>query len=270
MKNGAVFSALLHVAVIVAAVLGLPSLWTDEPLIVHAITVEMVTLAKETAAPEIDPEPAPAKPEPEPEPPKETKTPPPPPPVVADVPPPPIPEKAPEPKPEPKPKKKVEKKPDATKPPQNLPKMKPKMKVRKKKEPKDLNFDSVLQSVAETEPAKQAAPQTATAIGTKLTISELDAIKYQIGQCWNIPAGARDAENLIIELSVDMNPNATVRQVRLIDSGGLYNSDSFYRAAADSAMRAVLNPRCSPLKLPLDKYKTWSTFTFNFNPKDMF
>jgi hypothetical protein len=31
----------------------------------------------------------------------------------------------------------------------------------------------------------------------------------------------------------------------------------------------MLNPRCSPLRLPLDKFETWKTFTISFNPKDM-
>jgi hypothetical protein len=140
----------------------------------------------------------------------------------------------------------------------------------------------VLRSVAESEPQRptketdpepkpeRPAPQTASAFSTRLTVSELDAIRHQIEQCWNVPVGARDAENLVVELNVDMNPDATVRQVRIVDRQGLYQSDAFYRAAADSAMRAVLNPRCSPLRLPLDKYETWRNFTLNFNPRDMF
>jgi outer membrane biosynthesis protein TonB len=279
MKRSAIYSALLHLAVMVLAVLGLPSLLADEPLVVRAITVELVTIADETAAPNIDPEPKPAKegPEPpkpnEPPPPPEAAPPPPPvpePPKLAADAPPPLPEKKPEPDPKPKLEKKAEKKEVATKPPQKLPKLKPKMKVRKKKERKEKDFDKVLRSVAENEPVERAAPQTATALSNRLTISELDAIRYQIQRCWNVPAGARDAENLIVELKVDMNPDATVRQVQAINDGGRYYTDTYYRVAAESAIRAVLNPKCSPLKLPLDKYETWSSFTLNFNPRDMF
>ncbi len=47
-----------------------------------------------------------------------------------------------------------------------------------------------------------------------------------------------------------------------------YNSDSFFRAAADSALRAV--HECSPLKnLPPEKYDTWHYMELNFDPKDM-
>ena len=47
------------------------------------------------------------------------------------------------------------------------------------------------------------------------------------------------------------------------------NSDPFFQAAADSARRALFNPGCQPLKLPLDKYDQWQTFTITFDPKDI-
>ena len=66
-----------------------------------------------------------------------------------------------------------------------------------------------------------------------------------------------------------MKPDATDREARIHDQRRL-QSDPFFRAAAESALRAVLNPRCNPLKLPPDKYQQWQTMTLNFDPKDMF
>jgi len=102
----------------------------------------------------------------------------------------------------------------------------------------------------------------------QLTLSELDAIRSQIAQCWNVPAGARDARNLVVELQVEMNPDATVRNVRVVDEARMM-TDAFFRAAAESALRAVRNPRCNPLRLPAEKFDTWKSFTLNFNPKEM-
>ena len=45
--------------------------------------------------------------------------------------------------------------------------------------------------------------------------------------------------------------------------------DRFYRAAAESAMRAVQNDKCSPLKLPPDKYDRWKEITLTFDPSKM-
>ncbi len=64
-----------------------------------------------------------------------------------------------------------------------------------------------------------------------------------------------------------MNPDATVREAHIISTDRM--GDPFYRAAAESALRAVRNPDCSPLKLPADKFDQWQTMTLTFNPKDL-
>lgn len=106
-------------------------------------------------------------------------------------------------------------------------------------------------------------------LGAKMTISEEDALRRQLGNCWSVPFGARDAEDLAVEIFMVINPDRTLREARVVDQGR-YRSDSFFRAAADSAIRAVRNPLCSPFALPPDKYDTWKTVTVTFNPKDMF
>lgn len=102
----------------------------------------------------------------------------------------------------------------------------------------------------------------------KVTIGEIDLVRQQISQCWNITSGARQADALSVEIEMKMNPDATVRQASVVDSIRM-NSDPYYRAAAESALRALSHPDCIPLKLPLDKYYMWKSFTFNFDPKNM-
>ncbi|MBT5751963.1 MAG: energy transducer TonB [Rhodospirillaceae bacterium] len=102
-----------------------------------------------------------------------------------------------------------------------------------------------------------------------ITISEIDAVRRQFVKCWNVPAGARDAENLVVDIQVDVNPDGRVRRAKVLDTGRMAG-DSFYRAAAESALRAVKNPNCNPLKLPPEKYERWKTLTLRFNPKEMF
>ena len=80
-------------------------------------------------------------------------------------------------------------------------------------------------------------------------------------------AGAKDAKDIIIEIWVAANPDGTVREARIVSTKG--SEESFTQAAADSALRAVRNPRCSPLKLPPEKYNSWKTFTLVFNPREM-
>lgn len=104
-------------------------------------------------------------------------------------------------------------------------------------------------------------------VSDKLTISEEDALRRQIEQCWNIPTGAKDAQSMIVEIRVEVNPDKTVRSAEIASNSQM--SDPFYRAAAESAKRAILNPKCSPLMLPDGREDSWKTMTLRFNPKDV-
>jgi hypothetical protein len=121
------------------------------------------------------------------------------------------------------------------------------------------SFASVLNTV---EALKQKAPKP-------LSISEIDLARQQLARCWSLPAGAKDAEDLVIEIHAVMNPDGTVREARIVDQLRM-QQDPFFRAAAESALRAALNPRCSPLRLPPEKYEQWKDMTLNFNAKEMF
>lgn len=156
-----------------------------------------------------------------------------------------------------------------------------KKKVAKEEKPKD--FSSVLKNLALDEkktPIKSdqpditkddaAQPEGENApLGEKLTMSEEDALRYQLQKCWNVPFGAKDAENLAIEIFMVINADRTLKEARVVDTSR-YNSDTFFRAAADSALRAVRNPLCSPFDVPPDKYDTWKNVTVTFNPREMF
>jgi len=294
MRNSFGFSVLFHTSVIVIGYFGLPYIKTSPLLTETPIMVEIVNVAELTNAPPPKPK-VEKKPEPkvkkEPPPPKEmpkASPPPPPPEEVAALPPEPSPEAKPVPKPKPKPKPEV-KKPPKPKPARKLAKVKPRLKPT----PPDA-FASVLKTVAKLkkqqppkEPKKdknkKKKPEDFVQNITKaltsstarsnplrpLAISEIDLVRQQIGECWSLPAGAREAEDLSIEIKMSMNPDGTVRQAQILDQNRL-GRDPFFRAAAESALRAVLNPRCNPLKLPLEKYQQWQNMILIFDPRQMF
>ena len=95
----------------------------------------------------------------------------------------------------------------------------------------------------------------------------MDAIRQQIARCWLVPAGAKEGASLLVEIRVRMNADRTVRDAQIVDTGRM--SDPFFRAAAESALRALRNPSCTPLNLPPEKYETWKSFTITFDPRDM-
>lgn len=139
------------------------------------------------------------------------------------------------------------------------------------------SFDSVLKNLQisdqsnaaedEGKTAQTAAPKTAT-LGDRITISELDALRSQLAQCWNVLAGANFDKRLVVDIKLYMNPDRTVRRHEIVD-GLRYNTDSFYKAAADQAVRGVYSPGCTPLNLPAGKYDLWKEITIRFDPSEM-
>lgn len=116
--------------------------------------------------------------------------------------------------------------------------------------------------------AQEPAPDIQR-ISNRLTISEQDALRQQISECWNVMAGAKNAEDLAVNLRLRMNPDRTVQSYEILDRKR-YLSDSFFRAAADSAVRAIRTPKCIPLRLPPEKYDEWRVITIRFDPSEMF
>jgi hypothetical protein len=297
-RRGYIASGILHLGLVLMFILGLPSFFRhhlpeETPLVVQLVKIGPETRATQVAktppTPEAKPEVAedvpPPKPEPPaPEPPKIEPKPEPPqmvtppdPQLAPPEPPPPAPQPKPVPPaplppvPAPKPTVPLEVKPVPVPPAKPQP---PKPKANQ------ADFDALLKNLAKNDPtrnqpdqpkannpARHASSQPIAPLGQQLTASELDLVKQQIYQCWNVPLGAREANDLTPEFRVTMNPDATVRAVELLNTERY--SDPFFRAAADSARRALFNPQCSPLKLPLDKYTQWQTFTITFDPKDI-
>lgn len=297
MKGALVKSTLFHVAIFLATVVSIPFL-AKEPVVVAPVSVELVDISDMTrtnkvAPPKKEPEKpkeieAPKPPEKKPEPPKQVaEKPPEPKPPEPKKEPPKEPEKEPEKKPEPPKEALAPPKPEKKKEPEKKPEPpKPKPPEKKQPDPKkeeeqEEDFASLLKNLtpAENTPpepetpekpvedAEPAAGQIAE-LSDRLSISELDAFKRQIEPCWNVPAGAEYAENLAVEVRVIMRRDMTVQDASVLDQAR-YNRDSAFQAAADSALRALRNPRCSPLKLPPEKYNEWKTIVINFDPREM-
>jgi len=162
-------------------------------------------------------------------------------------------------------------------------KKKPESKPVRKPEKKIDDLDAILKSVEQNAKAEESKKPTEKAVKepekntaksenydntAPLSMSETDAIRNQFQKCWIVPAGAKDAANLIVTLHITLNEDGSVVDVQRVGDQNRYNSDSFFQAATDSAIRAVR--KCSPLKnLPTDKYSNWREMDLTFNPKDM-
>lgn len=280
MKSAVIKSGLFHAALIAVFAVGLPFVETEPTNISAPISVDIVNVSELSTTDKVAP---PKKPkEEEPKPPEPAKKQEAAPKMTAETPPdlskpkPPEVETAedlPEPEPPPPLERTELKKP---KPP------KPKPEVTKTAKPKpqedqmasllrNLTPDAAEKSEAQDEPLDpdpSAESGQIARLADQLSMSEMDALRRQLGGCWNVMAGAKNAEELIVEVRVVMNRDRSVNRASILDTGR-YNRDSHFRAAADAALRALRNPKCSPLQLPPDKYDQWKTVLIRFDPSDV-
>ena len=305
MRTPAVLSAGVHVVAMVAAIVNF-NFFRAPPIEPEPVMLDFVAIDKHAAAPTIgnpppqpkdakiaaettkapppkalDPPPAPEPPKPDvaeakpvapkpvekpkPEPPKPTED------VVAmkpKEPDPPKEEKKPEP-PKPEPPKPEVKKVEPPKPPPPKP------------QPPKPNVDALVDSILKNQdsktkvqtPEQQPKPvqqvtrvaPAAPNLAAVVTASEIEGVRSKIRPCWLSPGGAREAP--VVTLTVQMNQDGTPAKAAVQDTGR-YHNDPVFRAAADAAHRALMNPRCQPWPLPSDKYNGWRTITFNFDPRD--
>lgn len=284
-----------HGLIIALAYIGLPVLFTPEPVADIPINVEIVTIADETAAPaeatpDLDPpdlEPPQPKPEltpiveklkPKPKPPVETIS------TVAN-------HVSPNKRPETRLKvATIDRQADRelAPPPENKPKAEvaddeslPEPKVRPNSTER-LEFDAdriaalldkedrKVPKISHNEsPDSVSDEKLKTRINNfadKLTFTELDAIRAQIQRCWSVPAGAREGQDLVVTIRIFVNRDGTLkRSPEILDSVGMENP--FYRIMAESAVRAVR--KCEPLRVPSTNYEDWREIELTFNPKEM-
>jgi outer membrane biosynthesis protein TonB len=259
MRRSSIYtSAVFHGIMLLIAVFGLPFFAHREFVIPPPITVDLVDISKVTQTDKVVPKPAPPKPEP----PKPT---PPTPQNTAQQPAPPV--KTP-PKPEEKKETSKAEEIDEAAPPKKEKKEPKKTQEAAKPQPQR-DFSSVLKNLdVSKEPPAPPVGQNAP-LGEKMTMSEADALRAQLEKCWDVPIGAKDIENMAIDIVMVINPDRTLREARVVDTGR-YRSDAVFQSVADSALRAVRSPLCSPFQVPPDKYSVWNTVTVTFNPRDMF
>ena len=271
-----VLSILFHIGVFIAGKVGMPFFRRDIVPLDQPIAIELVQVADKTTtnkppvkAPPVKKKETPVE--------KKKEAPPMPPKVEAKEPPKSIPPKPPE-------VKEVAKKPEPkpTPPPaeqlKEVPKP-PEPKKEEKAEDQQEQFDSVLKNLQDAEqqpetdvinPQAEAPPQPSplAQFSQQLTMSETDRLRQQLSRCWSIQAGARYAEDLKVEIRLLVNPDRSVSSATVVDQWR-YGQDGFFRAAADSAMRAVRSPMCNPLDLPPEKYQMWKDIIVLFDPSDM-
>lgn len=164
---------------------------------------------------------------------------------------------------------------------------KKKLEEQKKKAEEQKRKEEALKNQPAFDPSKIAAlldkrtPQRQAAIGdtinqtaslglptgraATLSQSEIDALRAQIQACWNPPAGAIEAKELVVKVRLQLRQDGSLSVDPTVMNRGGHPS---FQIAAEAAMRAI--KRCQPYKLPIAKYDVWKDVEVTFDPRDMF
>jgi len=104
--------------------------------------------------------------------------------------------------------------------------------------------------------------------GTAATLSqsELDALRARLTKLWNVQAGTERPEELIVDIRIRLTPDRRLAAPPEVVSRG---SSPRYRAAADAAMRAVLQAQPYDMLRPAT-YEQWKDMIVTFDPRQMF
>ncbi|MBR1480159.1 MAG: hypothetical protein IJ599_04720 [Alphaproteobacteria bacterium] len=130
------------------------------------------------------------------------------------------------------------------------------------------SFDSLLDDAMASKDNENSGIKAEEA-GETLTATQIDLIRQTIRKCWHFPAGLRNAEDLVVDIKMELDQAGNVTKAEIVDLNRMA-SDADFRTAAENAYRAVLDPNCNPLPLPKEKYDEWKELELSFNPKDMF
>ena len=141
---------------------------------------------------------------------------------------------------------------------------------REKQKEKKKSFDEKMAALMKRQPGPVPERVQQAPLGENLSISEVDAIRRQIERCWLVPAaiGAKNVEDMVVQISMKLNPDGKLREARIVDRFRM-ETNLTYKAVAESALRAVRNPRCNKFDLPLKKYDIWKDMVLRFNPSEM-
>jgi outer membrane biosynthesis protein TonB len=157
-----------------------------------------------------------------------------------------------------KPEKKVENKPQPVKKPEpQQPKYDPRQalaNVDRRIAQRTAAAGTTMNSIA-----SQGAPKGEAA---KLSANELDALRYRLGQNWNVPVGT--PPTMKIRIRISLRPDGTLAAPPEVTTDGYGEK---YQAVRDSALRAITVSAPFNMLRPAT-YETWRELDLGFTPQD--
>jgi V8-like Glu-specific endopeptidase len=116
--------------------------------------------------------------------------------------------------------------------------------------------------VLSARPVKPQRSSFSSKSDQRFAATVLAAMRQKIESCWTVPAGAPEAERLLIKLEIKLNRDGTLAAYPILLNSSSHPSFETAARAAQAAVEA-----CSPYDfLPPDKYAVWNDIIINFDP----
>lgn len=100
--------------------------------------------------------------------------------------------------------------------------------------------------------------------GSGLAASDFDLLRKQFISCWNIPIGNKALNEFKIIVSLKVDSMGYVQEAKITNND---LNNPVYKSIAESVLRAIWHPLCTPLKLPLDRFQIWENMIITFDPE---
>ncbi|MBB3595578.1 hypothetical protein FHX08_005990 [Rhizobium sp. BK529] len=141
----------------------------------------------------------------------------------------------------------------------------------------DFNADEISALLNKTDPSAGGAKRStqeaslgakkATNGASKLSLSEMDALKSAIAGNWSVIPGMEGMADVRIKVHMKLDQDGNIIGEPEVEATGGDN-DSTRRALAGGAYRAIM--KSAPFSsLPKDKYDAWNEVVVNFDPSDL-
>ncbi|TCL69815.1 hypothetical protein [Rhizobium sp. BK251] len=140
----------------------------------------------------------------------------------------------------------------------------------------DFNADEISALLNKTDPSAGGAKRSTqeaslgakkSTNGSKLSLSEMDALKSAIAGNWSIVPGMEGMSEVRIRVHMKLDPEGNIIGDPEVEATGGEN-ESTRRALAGGAYRAIM--KSAPFaSLPKDKYDAWNEVVVNFDPSDL-
>ncbi len=101
---------------------------------------------------------------------------------------------------------------------------------------------------------------------TDVVVNAKDYIRSRLKNCWLVDTGALDYQNLVVEVMLNLNEDASIEQIVILNNADIIaSSNRAWRVARNQAKTALI--KCAPYQglLTID-YRVWKQLYLNLDP----